>query len=260
LTKRSAVFGIGTLLMVIGFGGLALLRMGVVCPRQVLGPATELKLPEAAPQDSTQMTQPAAQDENAAPSGRTGQPPASAGLKPDEPISVPHLGGKERRYPAESQVEQQQTTGKDSLTGDVLGHNSRNTGPEPEAVKPDSKSRAEDTRSKSHAFNMYHPPEKKPVVVTFRFDPVRDRELYVARVHSGDRISMNVKRVGRADGRVYLTYTRNPDTREGALLKVRARLPIYRNAGYPAYDGGYYLIQMKIYPGNRWNIKPRSFV
>jgi hypothetical protein len=99
----------------------------------------------------------------------------------------------------------------------------------------------------------------EPVVITFRFDPVKDRELYIARVHTGDKIKVNMKRVGMAGGRVYLTYTRNPDSKEGALVRVGTRRPMYRSV-YHMYEHGYYLIEVRIYPGNRWNIKPRSFV
>jgi hypothetical protein len=63
-----------------------------------------------------------------------------------------------------------------------------------------------------------------------------------------------------ADGRVYLTYSRNPDSKEGALVKVGTGHPMYRSVDYNPRERGYYVIEMKIYPGNRWNIKPRSFV
>ena len=43
-------------------------------------------------------------------------------------------------------------------------------------------------------------------------------------------------------------------------MKVGTRYSMYRGVGYYPYERGYYVIEMKIYPGNRWNIKPRSFV
>jgi hypothetical protein len=126
--------------------------------------------------------------------------------------------------------------------------------------KAESKSHLYKAKSKSYARKAQPASGMKPVVITFRFDPVRDRELYVARVHSGDEIKMNVRRVGMADGRVYLAYTRNPDSKDGALVKVRAEHSMYRGIGYHPHERGYYVIEMKIYPGKRWNIKPRSFV
>ena len=249
MIKRGAAIGIGTVLMVIGLGGLALLQTGVINPPQSLAPTgfTEVKPPEPA-LENAQGPQPAPQAGEGAP---TAQPPASADLKPQKPIPVPQLGGGERRYPAQDRIEQQRSAKKESGLNDVLRHTARKAG---------SKSHAHKAKSRS-SVRMAHPAFGiKPVVITFRFDPVRDRELYVARVHTGDKIKVNVRRVGMADGRVYLTYTRNIHSKEGVLVKVGTRYSMYRGVGYYPYERGYYVIEMKIYPGNRWNIKPRSFV
>jgi len=222
--KRGAVFGIGTVLMVVGLGGLGLLRTGVIYPTESVGPVslTEVKTPEPAPAPES------------AQAPRAGEAaPASADLGPQEPVPVPQFGGGERRYPMQDRLDQGRSVGKESGMSDVLRHTARKADP---------------------ASGM------EPVVITFRFDPVRDSELYVARVHSGDKIRMNVRRVGMAEGRVYLTYSRNPDSRDGALVKVGTGYPMFRGVGYRPYERGYYVIEMKIYPGKRWNIKPRSFV
>ncbi len=220
--KRGAVFGIGTVLMVVGLGGLGLLRTGVIYPTESVGPVslTEVKTSEPAPESAQ--------------APRAGEAvPASADLEPQEPVPVPRFGGGERRYPMQDRLDQRRSARKESEMSDVLRHTAR---------KADTASGME------------------PVVITFRFDPVRDSELYVARVHSGDKIRMNVRRVGMAEGRVTLTYTRNPDSRDGALVKVGTGHPMFRGVGYRPYESGYYVIEMKIYPGKRWNIKPRSFV
>jgi hypothetical protein len=100
----------------------------------------------------------------------------------------------------------------------------------------------------------------RPVVIRFRFDPLRDREIYVARVHRGDKVKVSARQVGLGGGKVYVSYTSGIDSRKGAMVKVRAGYPPHMRAGFNPSERGYYVIEMKIYPGNRWNIKPRSFV
>lgn len=73
-------------------------------------------------------------------------------------------------------------------------------------------------------------------MITFRIDPNRDREPYVARVHTGDKIRVNVRQVGTADGRVHLTYGRNLDSKEGVLVKGGTIHPMFRGAGYHPYE------------------------
>ena len=62
------------------------------------------------------------------------------------------------------------------------------------------------------------------------------------------------------DSRIYLTYDEKLDSKQGAVLKLSARYSAYQRSRYYPNDRGYYVIEMKIYPGNRWNIKPRSYV
>jgi hypothetical protein len=100
----------------------------------------------------------------------------------------------------------------------------------------------------------------QPVVIRFRLDPARNREIYVARVHSGDRIKVKVRQVGPVGRRVYFSYTSGIDSKNGAFVKATTAGPAYGPAGFYPYQRGYYVIEMRIYPGNRWNIKPRSFV
>jgi hypothetical protein len=250
--------------MVIGLGGLALLQTGVIYPPESLrlaGPA-EVTTPGPAP-------------------------PASADLSPQKPVPVPQLGGSERRYPAQDRLEQLRSALKESGGKDVLRHtarkaesksharkaesksyaykaksksNVRKAESKSQARKAESKSYAHKAKSRSNARKTHVASGTKPVVITFRFDPLRNRELYVARVHTGDKILMSVRPVGMADGRVTLAYTRNYDSKEGTLVKVKTRYPMVRGVGYYPYERGYYVIEMKIYPGNRWNIRPRSFV
>jgi len=250
--KRGAVIGIGTVLLVIGLGGLALLQTGVIYPPASIGPAnlSEVKPAEPAPQ-SAQTPQPAPQAGKPAPSAQGGRPSASTNAGPQKPVPFPHLGNGERRSPGQSQIEQRRTALKESGVSSKRGRS---------AGKVERKSYARKAQSKSYGEKSHVASAAKPVVIRFRFDPVRDREMYVARVHSVDKIRVNVQRVGAVDGRVYVTYTRNYHPVEGALVKVGTRYPPYVRAGFYPHERGYYVIELKIYPGNRWNIKPRSFV
>jgi hypothetical protein len=281
--KRGAVIGVGTVLLVIGLGGLTLLQTGVIYPpgSSQLVNSTEARSPVPVPK-SAQPLQSAVQ--------------APSSLEARRAVPAPQSGAGERRYPAQDRLEQLRKSLKASEGSGVEGQSARKTDSKSYAQKAQNKHQARKThaksntstkkskslardahpgkkqarkgqsksyangKSKSLASKAYRASGMKPVVVEFKFDPVRDRELYVARVHAGDKIKVNVKRVGNANGRVYLAYSKNPDSKEGALVKVGARSPTNRSAGYRPGEHGYYVIEMKIYTGKRWNIKPRSFV
>ena len=236
MIKGGAVIGIGTILLVIGLGGLALLRTGVIYPPASIGPVNlaDVKPPEPA-QQGAQAPEPAA-------AAQTGQAPALADPGTQKSVRVPRVGKGERRYPGPELLEQLRTGGKES-------------GGSEKRASAEHKS-----KSASYARGTHRAGGMRPVVIRFRFDPLRDREIYVARVHSGDKVKVSARRVGPAGGRVYVTYTSGIDSRNGALVKVGARHAPYMRAGFNPYERGYYVIEMKIYAGNRWNIKPRSFV
>ena len=95
-------------------------------------------------------------------------------------------------------------------------------------------------------------------MIKFKFDPELKSGLHVAQVHLGDKIRVNVHRVGQVNRRVYFTFLRALDSPQGALLELKTMSSFERVASRRA--GGYYKVEVKIYPGNRWNIMPRSFV
>jgi hypothetical protein len=70
---------------------------------------------------------------------------------------------------------------------------------------------------------------------------------------------VKVRRVGQVDRKVHFTFSRNINSPQGAVLKLETMHSFGRPVTYST-DRGYYMIEVKIYPGNRWNIKPRSFV
>ncbi len=270
MIKQGAIIGIGTVLLVIGLGGLALLQTGVIYPPASIGPVStsEVTPPGPAPENAQAPPPPQAGVE-AAPSAQGGQAPGPANLGPPKTIPVPQAGRGERRYPVPDQIEQRPPARKQSAVNKKRGRSARMAEPKSYARKAQSKSYARKSASKSYARKAgsksyarkaYRASAMKPVVIRFRFDPVRDRELYVARVHSGDKIKVDMRRVGSVDRRVYFTYAGDSNSKRGALVKVGTRYPVSRRAGFYPNERGYYVIEIKIYPGNRWNIKPRSFV
>ncbi len=89
------------------------------------------------------------------------------------------------------------------------------------------------------------------------------RRAVVAPIQDVDRIALS------ADRGFGIALTRKLDSKEGVVLKLGADYPRSQNLdtipdlsttrGSPARSGGYE-IEMRIYPGNRWNIKPRGLV
>ncbi len=140
----------------------------------------------------------------------------------------------------------------------------------------------------------------RPLVIRFRFNPALNRGMRVALVHSGDRISVKVRCADQANCKLYLTFgfanalatspsetdaylewSAGPrsvsppawdvrpiyltgaddfdadlpgglDSKEGAVLKLGADCS-WR--GRSLYE-----IEVRIYPGKRWNIRPKSLV
>jgi hypothetical protein len=98
-----------------------------------------------------------------------------------------------------------------------------------------------------------------PIVIRFTFDPERNRPFDVASVHLGDRVRVKVRQVGQVSRRVYFTFSRGLNSPRGALLELKTMYSFERPA-YFREGGGYYVIQVLIYPDNRWRIMPRSLV
>lgn len=275
MIKRGAVIGIGTVFLVVGLAGLGLLQTGVINP-------TEVKSLEPAPATSQQSREPVNQTPPAAapapqtgagsgtqigaePGTKTGadlaeralqepQPP-SGELAGEKPVPVPQVGKGERRYPKQDQV-------ANPRSSPVKTQRELSKGPETtRELKAGEKRRLAHRKSESKRYARKTRPvhSAQPVVIRFNFDPAQDRALNVAHVHSGDKIRVKLRRVGQVDSRIYFTVSRSINSPKGAVLKVKTRHASDRPDMYRT-DRGYYVIEVKIYPGNRWNIKPRSFV
>ncbi len=268
MIKHGAILGIGTVILVIGLTGLGLLQTGVINP-------TEVKLPEPPPASSQQC--PGAADQiapatvPAPPSGAgagtqsgaalterpaQGQQPRSGNLAAEKPVPVPHVGSGERRYPKPDQVAKRRPSSV-KLNRELS-----------QGAKTYRKSGKDEKRKPAHrksgpgryAHKTSPARSHQPVVIKFTFDPTQDHGLNVAQVHSGDKIKVKLRRVGPVDRRVYFTFSRDINSPQGGVLELKTAGSAEGPAIYRTADAGYYVVEVKIYPGNRWNIKPRRFV
>ena len=80
------------------------------------------------------------------------------------------------------------------------------------------------------------------------------RREVTAPILDTDRISLT------ADGYFGTALTKELDSKEGAVLKLGADYPPGRGSLFQPPRQGSYEIEIRIYPGNRWNIRPRSLV
>jgi len=260
---RGAIIGIGTVILVIGLSGLGLLQTGVFHP-------TEVKLPEPASSQQSQGTvnqtetasapAPQAGVEPGAPSGPNlpesalqGSQPQSGDLAVVKP--VPPAGKGESSYQKQDKSAHFRSSPVEIQR--ELSQNAKTT----QTPKYDVKRSQVHRKSGPERYARRTPPaySAKPVVIRFNYDPARDRGLNVAQVHSGDKIRVKWRQVGQVGRGVYFTFSRKLNSPKGAVLKLKTRYSFDRPVMYRT-DRGYYVFEVKIYPGNRWNIKPRSFV
>ena len=260
MIKHGVVIVIGSVILVVGLTGLALLQTGVICPTASIGPVNlpEVKSSEPPPESGQQAAGPAGAPalqpappagSGQGPSAQGGQQAPSADLGTQKPAAVPQVGKGERPYQGQAQAERPRTTARSA----EIDRQRRQ-----EAGKSASK-RYDEYESRPYAHKSTPGQTTGPVVIRFKFDPARKRRLDVAQVHLGDKIRVKVRQVGYVGRRVYFTYSRSLNSPQGAVLKLETMYPFERRV-ISRRDRGYYLIEVRIYPGNRWNTKPRSFV
>ena len=269
MIKRGAIIGIGTVIVVIGLTGLGLVQTGVIQPTPVKSlepaPATSQQsqcpvnqtAPAAVPAPQSGVGPGTETGANLAESPVQGQQPPSGDLAAVNPVPVPapQAGEQERSYPKQDRFVQPRPSPV-QVQRDISQDDKTTRKP-----KFEDKRRQALHKSESERYARRTPPAQsaQPLVIRFNFDPARYRGLDVARVHSGDRIMVKVEPVGQVDRSVHFTFSRNINSPRGAVLKLKTTYSFDRPVIYPT-DRGYYVITVKIYPGNRWNIKPRSFV
>lgn len=251
MIKRGVIIFIGSVILAGGLSGLALLQTGVIYPPASIGPVnlpevtSSEPLPESGQQAPGAASAPALQP---APPSRSGQAP-SADLGTPKPGAVPPAGKGERQYSGQAQGEQPRTTPRSA----EIDRERR------QAARKSESKRYNEYESRRYAHNAAPTQTTKPVVIRFKFDPARNRRLDVAQVHLGDKIRVKVRQVGYVGRRVYFTCSRSLNSSQGAVLKLETMYPFERRVASRRYSG-YYVIEVKIFPGNRWNTKPRSFV
>ncbi len=263
MINRGAIIGIGTVILVIGLSGLGLLQTGVFHPTEVKSPELPTSqqsqglvnptAPAAAPAPQAGVEPGTPTGPNLPGSALQGSQPQSGDLAAVKP--VPQAGKSESRYSKQDQFAHFRSSPVEIQRG--LSQNSKTT----RTPKYDEKRIQARLKSKSERHARKTPPAHRapPVVIRFNFDPARDRGLNVAQVHSGDKIRVKWRQVGQVDLSVYFTFSKNLNSPKGAVLKLETRPSSDHPVMYRT-DRGYYIIEVKIYPGNRWNIKPRSFV
>jgi hypothetical protein len=199
--KRVLIVGSGVILLGFGITGLALMHKGLIFNPSSGGSASliEQKLPEPSPNNNKQ----AAVEEKPTPPAKSGSSPGEpqgnedlAGKKPqnelrsERAVPVPQVGKGPRSYPKQNQLAQ--------LPADdhkpKMKAEPKVPGPEPKNYVPKASAPARTA------------PAKQVVTVRFSFDPLKNREIKVARVHLGDRISIKVHRVGQPGNRIYLVF------------------------------------------------------
>jgi len=255
--RRGVIIGIGAVLLGVGVTGLALVQTGVICQLATTGPAklAELKLPEP----PAQMPQPGSGSSNPAAVPAVKAPPKAAPSQASGPTAQP----RPSQPPAQmsqsgggpsTQVGQQQRGGAESSA--EPGRRSHRQGFDEKRLKTQLKSESRRYAAKPESKQLAG--ESNPVVIRFNFDPAKGRRLNVAQVRLGDKIRVKVKKVGQVGRRVYFTFSKKLDSPQGAILELQTMYSFDR--AISRRGGGYYVIEVKIYPGNRWNIPPRSFV
>ncbi|MGA2938284.1 MAG: hypothetical protein ABSF52_14445 [Syntrophobacteraceae bacterium] len=326
MIKRSAVMGIGLVLLVICMAGLALWQTEVVYRPASKGQIGPLDVKPQVPSQEGSGSQAGLE--------RRELPGPADGIN-----QTPGPGSQTEHVPAPQSVEGPRTPRPAVPAGDASGTiNQRSAGNGvgeqglksgdlaaekailvPQAVKGEEQGQtgpqgtagpgAETTRNPSLALSKApsrpSPEALQPVVIRFHFDPAEKREINVAQVHLGDSISLRVQRLGQANLGLHLAFTvpdtfetdawrewstgpkrtfvapiqdndrialtadrdfgvaltRKLDSKEGAVLKLGTNYPHGPavQSLRPERWGGYE-IEMRIYPGNRWNIKPRGLL
>lgn len=259
MANRTAMVGIGAALLVIGLAGIGLEQTGVIFPQKPTTPVAQ-KSPgppvAAGPESQSALNQapkrlePVPAPPAAAPVSALRQSrEKSAAVKKQARVSHQAKRAPEhdkalravRRFAIATRNDPSNLAPKKHVSSRVRTHAPLKAG----------RGYAASNRS---PFTPAH-----PVVIRFTFDPARDRPFSVASVHLGDRVRVNVRQVGQVNRRVYFTYSGGLNSRHGAILELKTMYSFERPVFFRG-GRGYYIIQVQIYPDNRWRIMPRSLV
>ena len=273
MIKRSAVMGIGFISLLIGLAGLALLLTAVV---HRPAPKGQLGLVDVKPPGPSQEGpgRPAGLERRELPGPPDGIKQTQEPGSQTEQVPAPQSGEGPRTPSPPAH-----TDGASQATNPSLAGSKARPHRSPEAVRPvvirfhfDPAQKREINVAQVHLGDSISVRVRRfgqadlglhlafAVPATLETGAWRQwstgfRRAAVAPIHDIDRIALT------ADRDFGVALTRQLDSKEGAVLKLGADYPAGPGGQFqrPAMWGGY-LIEMRIYSGNRWNIKPRGLL
>lgn len=188
--------------MLLGFGitGLTLMHTGVIhnptsqLSEALIEPAPPGSLPDESGQAAVEGKLSTVPQNGAPAVGQSTTPQATAQgrledqTEAEKPVPVPRMAQGPRRYPSQNQVLQ----------------------PSPSSRKPPARSAETASHTERSVSRGYTrpaaAPEKRVITVRVALDPVRKEHIRIARVHTGDRVSIRIRHTEASQGRVYLAF------------------------------------------------------
>ena len=216
MKKRALIVGSGVILLGFGVTGLALMHTGLIYnpSNNASQSLLEEKLPDASPDSIKQASvegmlppqaesapSPGRQSPNSERSAQNREEDQSINKKA---VPVPQVGKGLRRFPNLNQLAQPPVSDKKPQ----MKAERKTRGVDPRALT--AKAVASKVRaSKAGTSN------KQVLTVRFSFNPGKNKQIKVARVHSGDRVAIKVHRVGHPDSRLYLAFNTYEESLRG---------------------------------------------
>ncbi|MGC9194318.1 MAG: hypothetical protein ACP5IL_02555 [Syntrophobacteraceae bacterium] len=248
MANRRAAVTVGVALLIIGLTGLGLVKSGVICPGGAVAPLGGDTLGGADTTQAAKQPEEVIKPSASGPGEAAGQSlPRSEAVKKSAPLASNPNGA----HPYEKSSTPPAGTADHFARSGLL--------PQRPALKGHRGYVLPRAGAKHPVRGRFALFPTRPVVITFNFDPARSRSFDVAWLHLGDRVRISVQRVGQVGRRVYFTFSGNLDSRRGARLTLKTMYSFERPVYYRG-AAGYYVVRIRIYPDNRWRIRPRSLV
>ena len=232
-------------------------------------------------------------------SAENGNVAPQASSSPENQVPVPQVGSGNRQYPKQQDLAptEQQGTKQQEPAKSVVGGEDKSVGPKPQTYAKNAVGAPKETANSATAAKQplvirfeFAPQRNREIrvarvhfgdriVVKVRRVGDADREMYIGfglpdtyETHSyrgwsaggaeevitpirdSDQLTLS------AADKYGPGLTGRLDSRDGEVLRIGARPPGYARTRFSRYDQGYYEIEMRIYPDNRWNIRPRSLL
>ncbi|MDR3568231.1 MAG: hypothetical protein P4L43_09415 [Syntrophobacteraceae bacterium] len=259
MANRKVMVTVGVALLVMGLSGIGLVQTGVIFPK---APATEPVQKSSGPPAAAAELPPGALEKapGHVPMDKSFQPPP-AGVARKHPEKAAPFQNKVQTASGAKAAPHRDAALKAVRRFAMTVHNEAHAsdGRKSPGLKPARRrARAQVAHGPRHAAaHPFYP--MHPVVIRFTFDPARNRPFGVASLHLGDRVRVKIRQVGQVGQRVYFTFSRGLNSPRGAILELKTMYSFERPVNLRGAPG-YYVIQVQIYPDNRWRIMPRSLV